>query len=487
MTTRDEVNSGDEYLSWHLCSNCLQPPRSSKQRLRKCTKCNVAEYHDALCQRKDWKEHKQICLALSEVFGPLFRLESLTNPKTPQWWQNFPNKDAQQAENLWQAGLERWNRQLYVEGMEFFKSSLGGYQKCWTRHCSATAATEVSEGKSTIDLSTERTLHKDIQAALLLSRRLLFCAYCELDGNQIRPGRQRLLQCISILYKVDPETRSNTWDDAWMELILSFDEDHSTRKYAKTLTALGIQLSSTIGDSTRGVCGWRDAFQRPGYIAGPEESLPFIPRESHPDWCRELEKHSNDILEEYLALRKQSKGWHKVGSGARGSGYDDHQVVDGKDWNEFVLFGSGSIRQSAPFTKSILSKLVPEAVSLAQQGGGEVIFSVLSPRTRIASHCGPTNLRWTAHLGLQIPSCSLDGECQIRVGPEWHSWTFGQIVLFDDSFEHEVRNDTDEERVVLLIRLWHPNFKGIDVRGRFLDEAKQKKSDCLEKRYHAPR
>ena len=32
--------------------------------------------------------------------------------------------------------------------------------------------------------------------------------------------------------------------------------------------------------------------------------------------------------------------------------------------------------------------------------------------------------------------------------------------MFDDSFEHEVRNDTDHPRVVLLARFWHPALDG---------------------------
>ena len=34
----------------------------------------------------------------------------------------------------------------------------------------------------------------------------------------------------------------------------------------------------------------------------------------------------------------------------------------------------------------------------------------------------------------------------------------GKVLLFDDSFEHEVRNDTNEDRVVLLIRVRHPEL-----------------------------
>ena len=45
---------------------------------------------------------------------------------------------------------------------------------------------------------------------------------------------------------------------------------------------------------------------------------------------------------------------------------------------------------------------------------------------------------------------------RITDNDEWHYWKAGKILLFDDSYEHEIRNDTNEVRIVLLLRLWHP-------------------------------
>jgi aspartate beta-hydroxylase len=208
-----------------------------------------------------------------------------------------------------------------------------------------------------------------------------------------------------------------------------------------------------------------------------------------PGWCGQLEKNFHTILEEYESIRRSALGWSKVGNGDRGSGTTDHRVVAGQDWSEYVLFGTG--QQNSPNTmktQSLIRQIIPDAVSLAEQGGGEVIFSRLAPRTHIQPHCGPTNLRWTAHLGLVVPKHSAkEGfRCQIRVGERWHSWELGKILLFDDSFEHEVRNDTEEERVVLLLRLWHPGLPR-DCRSGALLEARQSKDDAVTKRYHPPK
>ena len=36
------------------------------------------------------------------------------------------------------------------------------------------------------------------------------------------------------------------------------------------------------------------------------------------------------------------------------------------------------------------------------------------------------------------------------------SWELGKTIVFDDTYKHEVRNDTDEDRVVLLLHLRRP-------------------------------
>eukprot|EP00971_Amphidinium_carterae_P124318 2462779-Amphidinium_carterae.1 len=35
-----------------------------------------------------------------------------------------------------------------------------------------------------------------------------------------------------------------------------------------------------------------------------------------------------------------------------------------------------------------------------------------------------------------------------------HSWKEGEVLVFDDSFEHEVVNNTDAARAVLLLRFF---------------------------------
>ena len=48
------------------------------------------------------------------------------------------------------------------------------------------------------------------------------------------------------------------------------------------------------------------------------------------------------------------------------------------------------------------------------------------------------------------------GQLQPDQGFEVRVWREGELLIFDDTIEHEARNDSDELRVVLLFDVWNP-------------------------------
>ncbi|VDO78961.1 unnamed protein product [Heligmosomoides polygyrus] len=97
-------------------------------------------------------------------------------------------------------------------------------------------------------------------------------------------------------------------------------------------------------------------------------------------------------------------------------------------------------------------------------------FSALSSGAQILPHCGPTNSRLQAHLGLIVPSEARISESDpkehiLRVGNEQRGWKTGKFIIFDDSFEHEVSvlqfdgASSASLRLILLIDLWHPEVE----------------------------
>jgi aspartyl/asparaginyl beta-hydroxylase (cupin superfamily) len=76
------------------------------------------------------------------------------------------------------------------------------------------------------------------------------------------------------------------------------------------------------------------------------------------------------------------------------------------------------------------------------------MFSILEPGVQIPPHTGKFKGVLRYHLALQVPS---KGHCFLRVGGEVYHWTEGEGVLFDDAYLHEVKNLSDEYRIVLFL------------------------------------
>lgn len=82
------------------------------------------------------------------------------------------------------------------------------------------------------------------------------------------------------------------------------------------------------------------------------------------------------------------------------------------------------------------------------------MFSILEPGKHIPAHRGPYNGVLRLHLGLVVPQPP--ERVRMRVGSDIVYWEEGRALIFDDAYEHEVWNDTDELRVVLFIDFAKP-------------------------------
>ena len=80
-------------------------------------------------------------------------------------------------------------------------------------------------------------------------------------------------------------------------------------------------------------------------------------------------------------------------------------------------------------------------------------FSIMEPGKSVPAHEGPSYHYLRYHLGLRIPE---NRPPSIRVKDETYTWKTGEGVLFDDSWNHEVINDSDDVRVVLIVDVLRP-------------------------------
>ncbi|XP_062377157.1 aspartyl/asparaginyl beta-hydroxylase isoform X5 [Sardina pilchardus] len=163
------------------------------------------------------------------------------------------------------------------------------------------------------------------------------------------------------------------------------------------------------------------------------------------DLVKTLERNWMTIRDEALSVMNASSGLFVA---------EDENLREKGDWGQFTLWQQGrkvaSSCRSVPKTCALLDRY-PEATSCKR---GQIKFSVMQPGTHVWPHTGPTNCRLRMHLGLVIPR---DG-CRIRCTDHTRGWEEGKVIIFDDSFEHEVWQDADSYRLIFIVDVWHPEL-----------------------------
>ena len=163
------------------------------------------------------------------------------------------------------------------------------------------------------------------------------------------------------------------------------------------------------------------------------------------DWVPRLEGQWETIRQEALAVLKHPEDMPPL----REVSPDHRRIATDDKWKVFFLIGYGYEIEAntahCPAT-SALVKSVPGLVS--------AFFSNHCPGTHLPRHYGPTNGMITCHLGLQVPKDRQN--CRIAIDDKDYNWDEGKFLIFDDTYYHEVWNETNQNRVVLLMHVERP-------------------------------
>lgn len=159
------------------------------------------------------------------------------------------------------------------------------------------------------------------------------------------------------------------------------------------------------------------------------------------NYLRPLEARWKDIRREADAVLSQES------IPSLGSISLDHKRLDyqGK-WLSYFLWGYG-------YKVEKNCRKCPVTVSLVEKVPGllTAMFSIHEPGAHLPRHRGVTKGMLTYHLGLRIPE-----GCYINVEDQGYHWQEGRFFVFDDTYYHEVFNNSEQNRLILLLHVRRP-------------------------------
>lgn len=171
---------------------------------------------------------------------------------------------------------------------------------------------------------------------------------------------------------------------------------------------------------------------------------PFFEDEHFP-WAVELENNWELIrkeLDEVLLHQQSIPNFQDISK-------DQIVLTDDNRWKTYFLYGMGYKVEKNCARCPETTRLVESIPDMTT-----AFFSILSPGKHLAHHRGLFKGLVRYHLGLKIPQPS--SQCRIRVDQDVRSWEEGKSLFFDDTYDHEAWNDSDETRVVLFVDILRP-------------------------------
>jgi beta-hydroxylase len=117
-------------------------------------------------------------------------------------------------------------------------------------------------------------------------------------------------------------------------------------------------------------------------------------------------------------------------------------------WSRFYINWYGYTHHSA-------RRLCPRTVEILQRvpALNGAMFAWLPKGGKLTRHADPIAVSLRYHLGLATPNSD---SCFINVDGRNQSWRDGEVLMFDETYLHYVRNDTDSDRLILMCDVKRP-------------------------------
>ncbi len=178
------------------------------------------------------------------------------------------------------------------------------------------------------------------------------------------------------------------------------------------------------------------------YCFSSAPAKPYLDTQDYPE-LKVLDDNWEVIRAEALALQEQQK--IIASQNLDDVGFNSFFRTG---WKRFYLKWYGndlvSANQSCPKTVELL-KQVPSIKA--------AMFASLPPGAQLQKHRDPYAGSLRYHLALTAPG---EEGCSIYVDGERYTWHDGQSVMFDETYIHYAKNETEKQRIVLFCDVVRP-------------------------------
>lgn len=201
--------------------------------------------------------------------------------------------------------------------------------------------------------------------------------------------------------------------------------------------------------------------QEPRHLFFPELApTQFFDRDLFP-FLDTLEAAYDDIKEELNQAISEATGFEPyVKSTANRPPSSQRGLADNSAWSAYFLIKEGKLTDGGAKCPKTLAALRDAPMARIPNHSPMVLFSKLTPGTRIPPHTGMINTRLVCHLPLIVPP-----GCHFRVGNDTRVWEEGRAWIFDDTIEHEAWNQGATDRTILIFDIWRPDLSDDERRA----------------------
>lgn len=227
---------------------------------------------------------------------------------------------------------------------------------------------------------------------------------------------------------------------------------HGGASLARVDRALSAHLKESEGRPT-------DSRQKPRFFFFPDlPTAPYLDPSAQP-WAPVLRNAYSAIRAEAISLLQNTEGFEAFVRLRKGDEIANYLGGREPAWEAYFFYRHGKRfdehHARCPQTSRALESI--ELCNIADHAP-EICFSLLSPGTHILPHYGVTNARSVMHLPLIVPA-----DCAFNIlGASEHVWKEGELMMFDDTFQHEAWNRSKENRLILLMDCWNPALTKVE-------------------------